>query len=373
MKARHLVAFGLLGLMIVWMLFPSQYEGPGDLYSTPARNTTIHALSADSDAPVEADSFAVRVARLEQQTFVETVRVRGRTQAFRHVTVRAEATGRVVGTPHPRGARVAEGDILCELAIDNREADLQEAISREEQARLEYEGELDLQRRGLQAQVMTAQRKSALDAASAAVARARLALERTRVRAPFDGIMESRSVDVGDYMDMGGQCATLLDDEPMLLTGTVPENQISKLTPSALVEARLTTGERVQGQVSYISRVADPASRSYRIEVELEPTAEPIRQGITAEIFVAAREIPAHLIPPSSLTLDDEGRPGVKIVDQENRVHFQTINIVGESTEIDRSGFWVTGLPHTVNVITLGQEIVFPGQTVRTDFSWNRH
>ena len=371
MKIRHLVALVLLGLMLVWMLIPREHTGLDDLYSPAERDTTIHAVAADSDASLEAGAFTVRVAQLEQESFTELVRVRGRTQASRHVEVRAEASGRVVATPVPRGARVSEGDVLCQIAVDNREADLQEAVSREEQARLEYEGELDLQSRGLQAQVMISQRKASLDAATAAVERARLALERTRIRAPFDGIVESREIEVGDYMDMGGQCATMLDDEPMLLVGTVPERNIGKLAPDAPVEARLTTGERVTGHVRYLSRAADPASRSYRIEVELEPQDRPIRQGISTEIMISAEQRPAHLIPASALTLDDEGTPGVKIVDAENRVHFRNIEIIGESTDIGQSGFWVTGLPATVNLITLGQEVVFPGQVVQTASSLN--
>ncbi len=369
MKTRHLVALGLLSLLVLWMFVPRAPGSAEDRYADPGRDRTIHAYSADSDETPAAGTFAVRVLDLQRQNYVANVRVRGRTQAFRHVNVRAETSGRVIATPFPRGARVEEGDILCELAVDNRETDLQEAISREEQARLEYEGELDLQSRGLQGRAAIAQRKATLDAATAAVERARLNLERRRVRAPFSGIMENRTVEVGDFLDMGAQCASLLDDDPMLLVGHVAEHEVAQLTVGADVEARLITGERVRGQVAFIARSADPATRSYRIEVELAPGNEPIRQGVTADIMVEAREIGAHLVPPSSLTLDDDGGIGVKILDDDDRVHFRNVVIVGESTRIEQPGFWVTGLPDSVTLITLGQELVFPGQTVRRDSS----
>lgn len=365
MRTRHLVALGLLSLMVLWMFIPRTPGPTEDRYADPGRDRTIHAYSVESDETPGPGTFAVRVAEIEQQDYVATVRVRGRTQAFRHVNVRAETAGRVVATPFPRGARVEEGDVLCEIAVENREIDLQEAVSREQQARMEYEGELELQTRGLQGRVAIAQRKAALDAASAAVERARLSLERTRVRAPFTGIMESRNVEVGDYLDMGAQCASLIDDQPMLLVGQVAEHEVGRLSLGAEVEARLVTGERVYGELTFLARSADPATRSYRIEVELEPADTPIRQGVTAELLVSAQQIRAHLVPPSSLTLDDDGAVGVKILDDNNEVHFRVITIVGESTRIDEPGFWVTGLPARTSLITLGQEMVFPGQTVR--------
>jgi multidrug efflux system membrane fusion protein len=369
-KTRHLVAIGLLGLMAFWMFFPRSQVAVDDRYRIPAGNQLVHALSEGSTPP-EAGIFAVRVIPSMAQAHTATVRVRGRTQAFRHVNVRSEASGQVVSTPFPRGARVSRGDILCELALDNREVELQEAVSREQQARMEYEAELDLERRGLQARVTIAQRKTALDAATAAVARARLNLERTRIRAPFDGIVEQREIEVGDYLDMGAVCASVLDDQPMLMIGQVAEHEVGRISEGAPVEGHLVTGEIVSGQVIFISRAADPTTRSYRLEIELAPSGKAIRQGVTAEILVATEEIMAHIIPPSSLTLDDEGIPGVKVVDAENRVQFYRVNIIGERLALDdSSGFWVTGLPAQVNLITVGQELVFPGQIVRSDFSW---
>ena len=222
----------------------------------------------------------------------------------------------------------------------------------------------------MQSRVGIAQLKTTLDAAVAAVKRAELALERTQITAPFAGIMETRAVEVGDLMDMGGTCATLLDDTPMLLVGLVTEQDVGKLVLGAQVSAELLTGEQVQGELTYISRAADPTSRSYAIEVEIAGSENSIRQGITAEIFVAASETPAQLIPPSALTMNDAGAIGVKLIDQTNVVQFAEVKVIGENTSVD-PGMWVTGLPSSSVLITHGQEIVFPGQTVNPDFSWS--
>jgi membrane fusion protein, multidrug efflux system len=371
-KKQYWVATCLLIFLVVWMFLPREdIVVVEDRYAMPETDKTVTAVAAGSPVDAGADGFTVLVSQVQASTYTETVNIRGVTQAFRHVEILAEAGGRVTATPVARGARVNRGDVLCEIAVDNREAELQEARSRELQARLEYEGSLGLRERDLVSEVAVAQLKSALDSATAAVGRAELSLDRTKVRAPFSGILETRAVEVGDYLNIGGQCGSLLDDQPMLLVGEVPEQNVSKLIPGNSVEGILVTGQRVSGQLTYIARAADPVSRSYRIEVELNSGQDPIRQGISTEIMVAASNITATMIPPSAITLDDAGVVGVKAI-HDNIVTFHAVTIVGESTQAGTPGFWVTGLPAEVTLITLGQELVFPGQTVRTNSDWSR-
>lgn len=372
MKKQYLVAIGLVVLILAWMLIPRGDAGRADRYATADIDRTVTAVADNSSATSSAADFTVRARRINADSFTQTVSVRGRTQAFRLVEVRAETSGRIVATPAARGARVEEGDVLCEIAVDTRESDLQEAISRQEQARLEYEGGLDLQRRELSSRGATAQLKASYDAATAAVSRAELALERTRIRAPFSGVVETRPVEVGNYMEMGGVCASLFDDQPMLLVGQVPEQDVGKLDIGTRVTGITVTGQRLSGRLTYLARAADNVSRSYRIEVELDPQDTPIRQGISTEILLDAAQIRSHLVPPSSVTLDDEGLLGVKTLNADNEVEFHRIQIVGESTRIDESGFWVTGLPDEVVLITVGQELVAEGQTVNANFDWSQ-
>lgn len=373
MKKQYLVAIGLVILIAAWMLVPRGDNGSDERYADADIDRTVSAVVDDGSSSMSsAADFTVRATRSRVDTYTQTVSVRGRTQAFRLVDIRAETAGRVVATPAARGARVQAGDVLCEIAVDTRETDLQEAISREEQARLEFQGGQDLFERELISRSALAQLRTTYDAAIAAVRRAELALERTKIRAPFAGIVETRAVEVGDYMDMGGQCASLFDDNPMLLVGQVPEQDVNKLDIGTRVTGIMVTGERINGELTYLARAADPVSRSYRIEVRLESQQTPIRQGISTEILLDASQISAHLVPPSSVTLDDAGLLGVKTLNQDNEVEFHRVQIVGESTRIDEAGFWVTGLPDEVVLITVGQELVFEGQTVNANFDWSQ-
>jgi len=364
MKKQRLIALGLFLAVAVWMLFPRP-QSSSDSEGQEQQQANVLVVPENASVTDDSGAVLVRAARLYSQTYVENVRVRGRTQSFRSVQVRAEVNGRVVATPLQEGARVKLGDTLCELSIDNRDADLLEARSRREQTKFEYDAALDLEQQGLQSSIALAQAKAAYDSAVAAVSRAELALANTQIKAPFDGILETRIAEIGDLLERGGVCGTVMDDTPMLLVGLIPEQDIGKLQLGASVTARLITGTEVTGRVTYLALSGDEQSRSYRVEAEVVSSNQQIREGITAEIFVAAAEVQAHVIPASALTLNDQGNVGIKYIGNDNIVGFQEVNIIGDQTSLLDPGIWVTGLPDQVTLITRGQEIVFPGQRVQ--------
>lgn len=367
MKNQHFVALAILIGITAWMFVPRAEEPPAPAMA-PA---TVSVVAEGQTVGEEPNTFTVRAKRIGPEPFVQQIRVRGRTQAFRHVEVRAEQSGRIVKEPVPRGARVNAGDLLCEIAVDDRDSALIEARSRVEQAQFEYEAALDLQARDLQSDVIVAQLKATLESAKAGVVRAELALRRTKIVAPFAGVVEMRDVELGDLLNAGTTCASVLDDSPMLLVGLVPEQQVGYVAVGAEVTASLLTGETVTGKVRYLSRAADAASRSYRLEVEIDPSDVTIREGITAEIFVAAEESTAHLIPASALTIDDRGDVGVKLVNEQDVIEFQVVEIVGDYTNQLDPGVYVDGINGYATLVTHGQEIVFPGQKVNSNFDWD--
>jgi multidrug efflux system membrane fusion protein len=176
---------------------------------------------------------------------------------------------------------------------------------------------------------------------------------------------------MGDLLNVGSVCASILDDSPMLLVGLVPEQAVSRIQTGSRAIGQVLNGQRVNGTVTYLATAADPISRSYRIEVEVDAGQPALRDGITTEILVDASEIMAHRIPSSALTLDDNGGIGVKLLDENNEVYFRNVEIVGDDTNQLNPGIWVTGLNGNVVLITLGQEIVFPGQIVQANFDWD--
>ncbi|WP_419409911.1 efflux RND transporter periplasmic adaptor subunit [Primorskyibacter sp. 2E107] len=206
--------------------------------------------------------------------------------------------------------------------------------------------------------------QSGIQSAEAALATVRKDIQRLSIHAPFAGVLESDTAELGALLQNGGACATVFQLDPMKITGYVPEQDVSRVRLGAPAGARLIDGREVMGQVSFVSRSADPVTRTFLVELTVDNADLSIRDGQTAEIGIEAEGAPAHLLPQSALTLDDEGTLGVRTVDETNHVRFLPVALIRDT----REGVLLAGLPDTVNVITLGQEYVTEGIPVEPVF-----
>lgn len=372
------------------------------------------AAAVETDQPAETETAAatpsdesklvkVQVRRLSGQQVDSAVILRGETEAARQVDVRSETSAVVMSEPLRKGAQVEQGDALCVLDPGTREAALEEARARlteaesrvpEAEARLsEAEARLEeakinqnaaarLSEDGFASQTRLASAdaavaaanagvstatsglraaRSGIEAATAAVAAAEKEIERLTISAPFSGLLESDTAELGSLLQPGALCATVIRLDPIKLVGFVPETEVNRVSLGAMAGARLAAGgEEVTGQVTFLSRSADPQTRTFRVEIEVPNDDLRIRDGQTAEIAIASAGVKAHLLPQSALTLNDDGTLGVRLVDEDAVVSFAPVEIMRDTMD----GTWVTGLPDVANVIVVGQEYVTAGVTV---------
>ncbi|MCV6624589.1 MAG: efflux RND transporter periplasmic adaptor subunit [Cellvibrionaceae bacterium] len=327
-------------------------------------------VSSEEDAGparvVEADDklTTVEVRRLSAKPYAQQVRVRARTQANRQVDVRAEVDGRIVAEPAARGSVVKAGDVICELAPEDRQLRLAEAEAAVKQAQMEYDGALRLKSGGYQSKTAIAGAKARLQTTKANLQRRRLDLQNLKVRAPFDGVVDSRPVELGDYISKGGVCARVIDLDPLVLAGQVSETQVASLRVGATAQAQLRTGEQVAGTIRYVGRESDRTTRTFPIEVEVANPEGKLLVGITSKLVLPTGSVNAFHIAASLLSLDDEGRVGVRVVDAKDQVQFYLVDIIGN----DGDGVWVLGLPESSLLITVGQEYVSQGEKVAYRF-----
>lgn len=373
-----------------------------------AAEGAVEALVTDSSAPgsvPEAEDgerrVPVVVVRSEARAVEDAVLIRGQTAAARQVEVRAETSGLVGSEPLPKGSRVEAGQLLCRLDPGTREIQLADAEARlleararipeaearvaEAEARLS-EAEIndnaarrlseggfaaDTQVAGTQAAVEAARAgilsaqagrqaaSSGVQSAEATVAAARDELARLEIHAPFDGLLESDTAELGALLQLGDLCATVIQLDPIRLVGFVPETEVDAIEVGAPAGARLVTGREVQGRVAFLSRSADETTRTFRVEIEVANADLAIRDGQTAEIAIRGQGAQAHLLPQSALTLDDDGRLGYRLAEG-GRAAFAPVEILRDTAE----GVLVAGLPATAEVIVTGQEFVTDGVAV---------
>lgn len=316
---------------------------------------------------------SVRTSTYVAQPWAIEVPLRGRTQAKASVGAVAETAG-IVDTVHvTKGQRVAVGDLLCTLdqgtraaAVAQAEAGLAQAEASLVQAQADFDTNAELRAKGLAAPNTARQTEVALSAAKAAVSSAQAGLDnaqaeldRTEVVAKVAGVVQDPLAVAGSMLGQGQPCATIVQLDPMVFVGQVPEARIGLAKTGLEATITTVTGQEAKGKVTYISASADPATRSFPVEIEIPNADFAIRDGITATATVNMGTAPAHLLPQSVLTLNQDGVLGVSTV-VDGTVKFLTVTIASDT----REGVWVLGLPASVDVITVGQEYVSDGQAV---------
>lgn len=314
---------------------------------------------AKAPPPNPVPSVQVKLAP-ETVREVEVV-MRGRTEAARSVIVRSETAGVVAATPTTEGSFVKQGQVLCRLAVDARQASLDQARAALKSRQLQRKAAAELAAKGFRSETQVLEAQANLDAAQAAVRAAEIGLRQVDIRAPFAGVFDRRDAEVGTYLSPGQPCGTMIELNPLYVVGDAPETEAGRLRAGALARARLVDGQVLTGRVRYVARDADPQTRTYRLEVVVANPGNAVRSGLSAELQIAAGAGPAHLVPVSSLVLDSGGRQGVRYVLADGRVAFSPVTVLEETPD----GVWVRGLKGSVNVITVGQSFVADGQKVR--------
>ena len=374
--------------------------------AVPSETVEAEPVAVGAKVKSEAAEIGVVAIHSVAQVIDSAVVLRGQTDAARHVDVRAETSARVISEALHKGSFVQKGQLLCELDPGTRASTLAEARARlteararvpETQARL-AEAEARLQEatinlnaasklseggfasetrvasaqaatRSAEAAVQSAKSgmnsaQSGIQAAEAAVDATENEISKLSIMAPFEGLLETDSAEVGTLLQPGALCATVIQLDPIKIAGFVPETEVGRVAVGALAGARLIDGQEVRGRVTFLSRSADPATRTFRVEIDVPNADLQIRDGQTAEILISAEGADAHLVPQSALTLNNDGVLGLRIVAADKSAKFVPITLLRDTAR----GVWVSGLPKTADVIIIGQEFVTDGVPVRAVF-----
>ena len=358
--------------------------------------------TASEDEARATRKVGVVVQTMEAQEIDSAVILRGQTEAARQVELRSESSGQVISAPLRKGKYVTKDTVMCELDPGTLEATLAEAeaaLAEAEAARPEAQARLveakarlreaeinaraasELSKNGFASETQVANAEAAIESARASVeaatgglssaearilsAKASIAsvkkeIDRLTIEAPFDGIIENDTAELGSLMQPGSLCGTVIQLDPIKVVGFVPETEVNRIDLGAKAGARLTTGQEVVGQVTFLSRSADEITRTFRVEIDVPNADLNIREGQTAEVAISAPGENAHLLPQSALTLNDEGALGVRVVDTGDVARFMPVSVLRDTID----GIWVSGLPQTVSVIVVGQEYVVDGVAV---------
>ena len=317
-----------------------------------------------SETIQQANRFKVVVQALEARPYLNEINLQARSEADKVVTIAAETNGTISALPVDKGAFVQANQTICKIDIGARQAQLDEAKAMRDARQIEFNAATKLTEQGHVSKSQLAASRAAYDASKAAVKGRQVELSRATIRAPFDGILDRLPVKVGDFISVGQPCATIIDKDPLLVVGHIAENQVNSVRLGAIGKAAFVTGETVQGKVRYIAETPNLATRTFRIELEIDNKDLLLRDGVSAELTLQTGNVLATRIPQGILTMSDDGKLGVRVID-EGRVAFRDVAIVADNLD----GVLVTGLRARENVIIAGGEYTRDGRQVDFEFA----
>jgi multidrug efflux system membrane fusion protein len=312
-------------------------------------------------AATEATTLIVQVRESKAIPAIRTISLNGITEALQRVSLRAQADGTIVELPLTEGTVVPTGTVIAQLQVTERQAAVRsaDALVREREAQLR--ASQALKRQGYEGKLALARAEAALAEAKSARSQAGEALNYTRVTAPFAGRVDTVSVKLGDYVRKGEQeIAVLLQLDPMTVVVHASDAQQSSIRPESKAGVQFRDGTMREGVVSFVSRSADPVTRTFRVEIVLSNADHRLADGVSTTVLLPVEQVMAHRIPASLVSLNDAGEVGVKTVEKDGRVAFHPITIVNAT----RDGLDITGLPQQATLITRGQEFVKAGEKV---------
>jgi len=263
-----------------------------------------------NEAPQEVnesnDLFSVQTLLSKAQEYQPYIKLKATTKSEKRINVKAKTSGEVVKIGATQGNYVEKDTVLCSLGV--------------------------------------------------------VELNRTEVKAPFSGYIE-KIVKPGNFLERGQVCATIIQLDPISFVAGVPEYDINKVRVNQNVFVELVTGQKIEGKLTFVSKSASSDTRTFSVESQIDNPEGFIKDGLTAEISIEIDSVKAHKISPSILLLNDEGKLGIRIVNEGNLANFVEIIILEDSEE----GLWVTGISDNVEIIIQGQGFVEDGQEVITN------
>jgi RND family efflux transporter MFP subunit len=320
----------------------------------------------------------VRYTEALEHPIRRDIRLPGTVEAKTSSSVASEVEGLVVRLVAHEGQAVRKGQALVELRKDHLELDLSaaEAELREAEARLKQakqnlrrsqelfdsevlsQGQLDEARYEFDA--WTGRSEQLI----ADIARTKLDIERSTVRAPFAGIVVAERIDIGEWVGKGQPVVELMSLYELEVRVEVPEQHFRELNPgaTATVGFEALPGYELNGRVSSIVPRANPQARTFPIKIKIENKEGRIGAGMLAQVSFPIGESYRATVVPKDAVITRGDRRFVYLISGEDTVDMIPVKTgagIGQWIEVDGP------VEPGAKVVTRGNERLRPGQKVR--------
>ena len=254
---------------------------------------------------------------LHTNPFASGPSITGAIQPEKKADLRAEISSVVLQVLKENGEKVKKGDLLVRLddtsirdSLNSAQESERAASQSLDQAQRQYERLKTLRSSGMasaqqleDAEIKRNNNLSDLSAAKTRTVQARQQLQRTEIRAPFDGIVSERKVSNGDTAQMGKELVKVIDPSSMRFEGLVSADTVSQVKVGQLVNFRINgyPGQTFNGVVKRINPEANAVTRQVEVLVSFTGSKLPLVSGLYAEGQIEAGSVATLMLPEMAI------------------------------------------------------------------------
>jgi membrane fusion protein (multidrug efflux system) len=318
--------------------------------------------AAETSPPPEKP-VRVEAMRIDPGPLVDVAVFSGQLDAEHSVTIQPEVEGIIESIDFEQGQAVEAGAVLFHLRSREQEALLREAQANANLARERWERSEQLVSRDAASLAQRDVVKAEYEIAQARVEVARVAFERTRIRAPFAGVLGQRLVDIGSRVEPETPLVRLDAIDRLQVTFGISDEGLPHARTGLKVEAwvRPYPGERFPGEVFYVAPTLDPQNRRIWVKAWIDNHDRRLAPGLFANVNLEVRRVEQAMVVPESAVAQDDRGPYVWKVDAEDRVTRLPIQIGLRERGIVEV---VQGLPPGTRIVSAGTHKVSEGAQV---------
>ena len=305
----------------------------------------------------------VEVAEARLQKVIDRFDAVGTIEAIEAVTVVSEIDAAIISLPFQEGNFIKRRELIAQLDDSQLAAELERAEALNAQSHMSYDRVKSVvdQKAGSPQDLDDAAAMLKVADANLAVAKARLA--KTRIVAPFEGLIGARKVSVGTFLRAGQAITELANIDEMRVNFSAPERFLSQLNRGADVTVSTTAypGHEVMGKIIAIEPVLDPGTRSARVVARVANPGRKFRSGMSARVSAVLRERPNAITIPNEAVFASGNQSFVFLVKPDSAVTRTAITLGTRLTDVVEV---LQGLKAGALVVRAGHQKLFDGARV---------
>ncbi len=340
------IALIILGLVLLWMLTGMFVNKDIEKYDDVQTLPTVQTMNIDL---------------IKKEINFSGL---GIVEPSKRITINTEAVGEVKEILIKSGNNVKENDLFIRIDPKDKFEKKRQAEATLTQKQIEYDVEVRLKADKHSSDKNLSRAMAALEESRANVKMAEVNLDSALIRIPFTGYLNRILVDEGSVVNPSIPLAELVSFDPFEVSVYVSAEYAKRINNLSRAIIDMGDNKMVSGKVHFVSRIGDKLTNKYEVRIRVEDYGAAVYAFKDVDVSLSLGEMEAYRIPMSSLCLDDEGRIGVKFVDEDNIVQFIAVEILDSDPDM----YWVKDKEEINNdfieLITVGHNTVKVGTKV---------